>query len=77
MRNLNSETNTPVSSSLYPYTKNAYGHSGRDGTYTTQNVIIETEQFGRVYYIASTPTDAGSYGLDAITQAVLAELGTR
>ena len=60
---------------LYPYAKNAYGHSGRDGTYTTENVIIESDQFGRVYFIASTPTDAGSYGLDAITQAALFALG--
>ena len=60
---------------LYPYTKKAYGHSGRDGTYTTQNVIMESEQFGRVYFIASTPTDAGSYGLDAVLNAVISVLG--
>ncbi len=59
---------------LYPYAKNAYGHSGRDGTYTTQNVIIDSEQFGRVYFIASTPTDAGTYGLDAIQTAALSVL---
>ena len=56
---------------LYPYTENAYGHSGRDGTYTSQNVIIDSEKFGRVYFIAFTPTDAGSYGLDAILSAAL------
>ena len=56
---------------LYPYGKNAYGHSGRDGTYTTQNVIIESEQFGRVYFMAFTPTDAGTYGLDALLAAAL------
>lgn len=60
---------------LYPYTKNAYGHSGRDGTYTTQNVIIESEQFGRIYFIASSATDAGSYGLDAILQAAFTAAG--
>ena len=60
---------------LYPYIKNAYGHSGRDGTYTTQNVIIDSEQFGRVYFIASSPTDAGTYGLDATLQAAFAALG--
>ena len=59
---------------LYPYAKNAYGHSGRDGTYTSQNVIIDSENFGRVYFIASTPTDAGSYGLDAILAAALSVL---
>lgn len=60
---------------LYPCGKNAFGHSGRDGTYTTQNVIMESAQFGRVYFIASTPTDAGSYGLDALMQAVLSAFG--
>ncbi len=60
---------------LYPYTKNAFGHSGRDGTYTTQNVVIDSEKFGRVYFIASTPTDAGIYGLDAVMQAAFIPLG--
>ena len=55
---------------LYPYGKNAYGHSGRNGTYTTQNVFIESEQFGRVFFIASTSTDAGTYGLDALTKLI-------
>lgn len=59
---------------LYPYSKNAYGHSGRDGTYTSQNIIIDSEQFGRVYFIALTPTDAGSYGLDALVAAALSAL---
>ena len=55
---------------LYPYGQNAYGHSGRNGTYTTENVIIESEQFGRVYFIVCTSTDAGNYGLDALTKLV-------
>ena len=55
---------------LYSYGKNAYGHSGRNGTYTTENVIIDSEQFGRVYFIVATPTDAGTYGLDALTKLV-------
>lgn len=55
---------------LYPYGKHAYGHSGRNGTYTTQNVIIESEQFGRVYFIASTSSDAGIYGLDTLTKLI-------
>ena len=59
---------------LYPYAKNAYGHSGRDGTYTSQNVIIDSAGFGRVYFIAFTPTDAGSFGLDALLAAALAVL---
>ena len=60
---------------LMPVSKHAYGHSGRDGTYTTQNVIIESERFGRVYFLASTATDAGSYGLDAVLNAALVQLG--
>ena len=60
---------------LYPYAKNGYGHSGRDGTYTTQNVVIDSEQFGRVYFIASTSTDGGTYGLEAIMRAVVTLLG--
>ena len=60
---------------LYPYTKNAFGHSGRDGTYTTQNVVIDSEQYGKVYFIASTPTDAGIYGMDAVMQAAFFQLG--
>ena len=59
---------------LYPYSKNAYGHSGRDGTYTSQNVIFDSEQFGRVYFIAFTPTDAGTYGLDALLNAAVSVL---
>ena len=55
---------------LYPYGKNGYGHSGRNATYTTQNVILESEQFGRVFFIASTSTDAGTYGLDALTRLI-------
>ena len=55
---------------LYPYGKNAYGHSGRNGTYSTQNVIIESEQYGRLFFIASTPTDAGCYGLDSLTKLI-------
>lgn len=61
---------------LCPYGKRAYGHSGRNATYTTQNVMIESEQFGRVYYIASTSSDAGTYGLEAITKAILSQLGS-
>ncbi len=59
---------------LYPYAGKAYGHSGRDGTYTTQNIIIETEDFGRIYFIASTASDAGSYGLGTLMQAVFSQL---
>ncbi len=61
---------------LYPYEKNSFGHSGRNGTYTTQNVIIMSKKYGRIYFIASTATDAGTYGLAALMQAVFSQLGT-
>ena len=60
---------------LYPYQKHAYGHSGRDGTYTTENVIIESEQFGRIYFIASCSSDSGTYGQGSILQVALSALG--
>ena len=62
---------------LFSYGQNAWGHSGGNGAYQTQNIVIETEQFGRVYFIASTSTDAGSYGLQAVMKAVMGELGVR
>lgn len=55
---------------LYPYGKHAYGHSGRNGTYTTQNLIMESEQYGRIYFIGTTATDAGTYGLGALVDLV-------
>ena len=54
---------------IYPYGKHICGHSGRNGTYTTENLIIESDKFGRVYLIASTSSDSGTYGLSAITAA--------
>ena len=62
---------------LYPNGGNMYGHTGRNGTYTTVNMIIESEQFGRIFYIASTSTDAGTYGLDAISNAMRWLAGTK
>lgn len=55
---------------LYPYGKNAYGHSGRNSVYTTENVIIESERYGRLYFIISTSTDAGTFGLNALTKLI-------
>ena len=60
---------------LYPYTKDAFGHSGKDATYTSQNVIIDSEKFGRVYFIASTSSDAGAYALSPLLQCVFFRLG--
>lgn len=39
---------------LYSYGKNSYGHQGSVACYTSENIVIETEEFGRVYLIAST-----------------------
>ena len=39
---------------LFPYGKHAYGHSGGYGSYTSENIVFETEAWGRVYLIAST-----------------------
>ncbi len=55
---------------LYPHGTKAFGHSGRNGTYTTENVIIDSAQYGRVYYIITTSTDAGSYGLDSLIKLI-------
>jgi len=55
---------------LYPYGKKAFGHSGRNGTYTTENVIIDSEQFGRIFFIISTSSDAGTFGLSALLKLV-------
>lgn len=43
---------------LYPLVSQgyAYGHSGSNGCYTTMNAVIETEEFGRVYFVGSTST---------------------
>ncbi len=59
---------------LYPCGKTAVGHSGRNGCYTAWNIVYETETWGRVYFIAATATDAGTYGLDALTRAADAVL---
>ncbi|MBR3494640.1 MAG: beta-lactamase family protein [Clostridia bacterium] len=55
---------------LYPTEANGYGHSGRNGCYTSWNLIFETQQFGRVYFIIATASDAGTYGLDAIVKTI-------
>ena len=60
---------------LYPYAKRAYGHSGSISSYVTQNVVIESEDYGRVYFAACTSTAAGWYGLDTVMQAVLRQMG--
>lgn len=46
---------------LYPLVRKgyAYGHSGANGSYVSMNMIIDTEEFGRVYFVGSTAS-AGS-----------------
>ena len=55
---------------MCPFGKNGIGHSGRNGTYTTLNIIVESKQYGRIYFIASTPTDAGTYGLGILENLI-------
>ncbi|MBO4688627.1 MAG: beta-lactamase family protein [Clostridiales bacterium] len=59
---------------LISYGKKAVGHSGFNGAYITQNVIIDTEEFGKVYLIEMTANQESSYGLDSTLEAVINEL---
>ena len=38
---------------LFPYADNAFGHSGYNACCITQNIIIDSKEFGRVYFIGS------------------------
>ena len=53
---------------------NAIGHSGSFGTYVTENVMIETEAFGRVYYLSFTADPDSSYGFETVMKALFAAL---
>ena len=59
---------------LIPYGKTAVGHSGFNASFTTQNVVIETEEFGKVYFIAMTANIQSQSGLDTTLEAVIDEL---
>ena len=48
---------------LMQYEDFAFGHSGATVSYVTQNAVIETEEFGRVYFFGSTSTVLGIEGL--------------
>ena len=37
-------------------------------------MVFETEKFGRIFLIASTSSDSGSYGLDALVRILTARL---
>ncbi|MBO4688044.1 MAG: beta-lactamase family protein [Clostridiales bacterium] len=51
---------------LFPYGEHAYGHSGSVACYGSENVVFETEEFGRVYFIASTADPDCMMGLESI-----------
>ena len=53
---------------LMPYEKNSFGHSGANGTYRTQNIIIESKEYGRLYFMASTGSITSYSGLGSLTQ---------
>lgn len=59
---------------LYPYIGKAFGHSGATTSYVSQNVIIETEEFGRVYFIGSSSTVRGVDGFQELLDRVLSNL---
>ena len=59
---------------LMLYGKDAYGHSGSFGTYVTENVIIETEAFGNVYYLSFTADPDSPYGFQTVRKALFAAL---
>lgn len=42
---------------LFTYGSNAFGHSGYNATCISQNIIIDSKEFGRVYLVASTSSE--------------------
>ena len=40
-----------------------FGHNGATNSYITQNAVIETKEYGNVYFFASTSTALGVEGL--------------
>ena len=59
---------------LYPYGQRAYGHSGSVASYITQNIVIESEKYGRVYFAASCPTIIGEAGFTSLLKVLFKEL---
>ena len=59
---------------LYPYGDRAYGHSGAVASYITQNIVIESEKYGRVYFAASCPTIIGEAGFTSLLKVLFKEL---
>lgn len=59
---------------LYPYGDRMFGHSGAVSAYISQNIIIDSEEYGRVYFIASCPTILGEAGFSALLRVVFKEM---
>ncbi len=63
---------------LYPLVRKgyAYGHSGSNGAYVSMNMIIDTEEFGRVYFVGSTASSGAIQQAEALTsiQTAVADL---
>lgn len=59
---------------LFPYGEHAYGHSGSVTSYVTQNVVIETESRGKIYFIASTSTVRGPACIDEMLHKAIGAL---
>lgn len=63
---------------LYPLVRKgyAYGHSGSNGAYVSMNMIIDTEEFGRVYFVGSTASSGSIQQAEALTsiQTAVADL---
>ena len=58
---------------LFPYGKNSYGHQGSVACYTSENVVIETKEFGRVYLIASTSDPQQARNLEKMVTLATSE----
>ena len=56
-------TPTQYGYGLMLYDDFAYGHSGATVSYVSNNVVIDTEEFGKVYFVGSTSTALGIEGL--------------
>ena len=63
---------------LYPLVRKgyAYGHSGANGAYVSMNMIIDTEEFGRVYFVGSTAASGALNQAEALmtVQSAVADL---
>ena len=58
---------------LYSYGENAYGHQGSVACYTSENVVIETKEYGRIYLIASTSDPDQALKLEKTVSQIISE----